>query len=109
MQNGAVTHSLAEFGVDEYKQRVSKARELMARSDLTALLITGEANFRYFSGLNIQSWISPTRPMFLLLPIARDPIAVIPSGAGVSMRRMSWVEDVRTWVAPDPLDDGVSL
>ena len=109
MENRAVIHTFTEFGLDEYQQRVVKARDLMAQSGFSALLITGEANFRYFTGLNIQSWISPTRPMFFLLPISHDPIAVIPSGVEVSMRRTSWVKDIRTWVAPNPADDGVSL
>jgi Xaa-Pro dipeptidase len=94
---------------DEYQARVQRAQETMALQGMGALLITTEMNFRYFSGLHSQAWVMPTRPMFLIIPAGGGPIAVIPTGSLVGMRQQSWVEDVRTWSAPQPSDDGVSL
>src|SRR5947209_7003666 len=93
----------------EYRERLRRAQRLMAERDVAALLVTTEMNFRYFSGLHTQSWVMPTRPMFLILPADRDPVAVIPAGSLVGMRQQSWVADIRTWPAPTPEDDGVSL
>lgn len=100
---------LPPFEVAEYRDRLHRAQRLMAERDLAALLVTTEMNFRYFSGLHTQSWVMPTRPMFLILPAGRDPVAVIPTGSFVGMRQQSWVTDIRTWPAPTPEDDGVTL
>ncbi|HAW48012.1 MAG TPA: peptidase M24, partial [Roseovarius sp.] len=37
-----------------------------------------------------------------------DPVAVIPA-IGAPLMGRTWVRDIRTWAAPDPEDDGVSL
>jgi len=81
----------------------------MSDANLAALLITTEANFRYFTGFRSQHWVMPTRPMFFVLPAAGEPVAIIPSGSRFNMRASSWVKEVRTWMAPQPGDDGVSL
>lgn len=109
MSAKAVSYPFAGFAETEYHDRVDRARRLMAGAGLDLLLITTEANFRYFTGFNSQSWISPTRPMFLVLPLEREPIVIIPSSSQVSMTKGSWVKDLRTWPAPRPADDGVSL
>ena len=93
----------------EYRDRLRRAQRLMAERGLAALLVTTEMNFRYFSGLHSQSWVMPTRPMFLVLPAGSGPIAVIPTGSLVGMRQHSWIDDIRTWPAPQPADDGVTL
>jgi Xaa-Pro aminopeptidase len=100
---------LPPFTVEEYKQRVQRAQRSMMEQDLAALMITTEMNFRYFSGLHMQSWVMPTRPFFLVIPALGEPVAVVPSGTLISMRQGSWISDVRTWPAPRPADDGVSL
>jgi len=93
----------------EYRARVDRARAEMERADIDTLLITSEANFSYFSGLRSQAWASPTRPMFLLIPANREPIAIVPAGSRVVMQTGSWLTELRTWSAPNPADDGVTL
>lgn len=100
---------LRNFGLDEMRARVDRARAGMAELGLETVLITSEANFRYFSGLVIQQWHSSTRPRYLLLSLKRDPIAVVPESNRASMEATSWVSDVRFWPAPRPGDEGVSL
>jgi Xaa-Pro aminopeptidase len=72
------------------------------------LLLTTEAEVRYFSGFLTQFWQSPTRPWFLIVPAAGKPIAVIPE-IGAAAMQQTWVNDIRTWPAPVPEDDGVTL
>ncbi|MCB1486558.1 MAG: aminopeptidase P family protein, partial [Bauldia sp.] len=97
------------FLIDEYRARIDRAREEMGRQRLDALIITTELNFRYFSGFDSQTWVSPTRPLFLVVPACGEPRAIIPTGSIVVMRETSWIEDIRDWPAPVPEDDGVSL
>ncbi|WP_297771968.1 Xaa-Pro peptidase family protein [uncultured Roseovarius sp.] len=96
------------FHTSEYLGRVARAQAEMARAGLGALLLTTEADLRYFSGFLTRFWESPSRPWFLVLPVTGAPIAVIPS-IGAALMAKTWIRDIRTWAAPDPVDDGVSL
>ncbi|SLN47929.1 putative peptidase [Roseovarius albus] len=96
------------FPEAEFRTRVSNAQALMAAQGLGAILMTTEPNVRYFSGFLTRFWESPSRPWFLIVPAAGEPIAVIPSIGSVLMGR-GWVKDIRTWSAPNLEDDGVTL
>ncbi|MCR9254836.1 MAG: Xaa-Pro peptidase family protein [Alphaproteobacteria bacterium] len=96
------------FPVAEYEARLTRCQARMAEAGLSALLLTTEPEVRYFSGFLTQFWQSPTRPWFLVVPASGKPVAVIPEIGGPVMAR-TWVEDIRTWPAPDPRDDGIGL
>jgi Xaa-Pro aminopeptidase len=81
----------------------------MAAAGIDCLFLTSEKNIRYLAGFHSQTWVSPTRPRYVLLPLAGEPVAVVPSSNVAGMRATSWIEDVRSWPAPRPADDGVSL
>ena len=96
------------FPVSEFETRVKNAQAHMLLNDMDGIVLTTPQNFRYFSGFNSQFWESPTRPFFLVVPREGFPIAVVPSIGGPALET-TWVEDIRTWPAPRPEDDGVSL
>jgi Xaa-Pro aminopeptidase len=96
------------FPDQEFLDRTARAQALMSDAGLAALLLTTEADLRYFTGYLTRFWESPTRPWFLVLPAAGAPVAVIPS-IGAALMQTTWIEDIRTWRAPDYHDDGVSL
>ena len=96
------------FPEAEFQARTARAQALMAKAGLSALLLTCEADLRYFSGYLTRFWESPTRPWFLIVPATGDPIAVIPS-IGAALMAQTWVTDIRTWRAPDLVDDGIGL
>ncbi len=96
------------FAPSEFEARTKRAQQLMDAADLSALLLTTETDLRYFTGFLTRFWESPTRPWFLILPAAGKPIAVIPS-IGAALMAQTWIDDIRTWSAPDLKDDGVSL
>lgn len=103
-----MTRPTRGFPEDEYRSRVAKAQSLMARAGLDALLLSTEPDVRYFSGFLTRFWESPTRPWFLVLPQSGAPIAVIPK-IGAALMAKTWIDDIRSWRAPDLVDDGVSL
>ncbi len=80
----------------------------MAAQGLDGLLLLTEPEVRYFSGFHTLFWQSPTRPWFLFVPAKGKPVAVIPS-IGADLMRRTWIDDIRTWSAPAPQDDGISL
>jgi Xaa-Pro aminopeptidase len=96
------------FSPAEFARRTARAHELMHRHRLDAVLVTTPPNIRYFTGFDSQFWESPTRPWFVVVPLGGEPIAVIPE-IGAPEMALTWVQDIRTWPAPQPADDGVSL
>ncbi len=96
------------FDRSEFIARVAKAQSLMWANGIDALLLTTEQNLRYFTGYLTRFWESPSRPWFLIVPQSGDPVAVIPS-IGAALMAKTWIADIRTWSAPDLVDDGVSL
>ncbi len=108
MAQGGTEPVARGFPRAEFEARAERARALMREARLDGLLVTIEANFRYLSGFDCQFWVSPTRPWFLVLPLDGEPVAIVPE-LGASGMAATWVGDVRTWPAPRPADDGVSL
>ncbi|WP_372572404.1 M24 family metallopeptidase [Ruegeria jejuensis] len=92
----------------EFAARTKRAQALMARTGMAGLLLMTEAELRYFSGFHTLFWQSPTRPWFLFVPASGKPIAIIPE-IGAELMRGTWIGDIRTWSAPAPDDDGISL
>ena len=98
------------ISADEHRQRLGAAQERMAELKLDALFVTSEDNYRYLTGFNAPVWQNLTRPRYCIVPSQGDPILIVPSGNQViAAKSAAWIEDVRTWTAPNPEDDGVSL
>jgi len=96
------------FEADEYRRRATRIQAGMAAAGLDALLLTTEAPIRHLTGFHTETWASPTRPRFLVVPAKGDPIAVVPTSNRPVMAD-TWVTDIRTWQAPNPSDEGVSV
>lgn len=96
------------FPEAEFAARTAKAQHRMAEQGLSGMLLLTEPEVRYFSGFHTLFWQSPTRPWFLFVPAEGKPIAIIPE-IGADLMRRTWVDDIRTWSAPAPDDDGISL
>lgn len=96
------------FPESEFAARTQNAQALMVQQGLDGLLLMTEPDVRYFSGFQTLFWQSPTRPWFLFVPSKGKPIAIIPE-IGAALMRRSWIDDIRTWSAPTPSDDGISL
>lgn len=98
-----------EFPAAEYRRRLDGGRRCMAELEITCLLLTSENAIRYFTGFHSQTWVSPTRPRYVLLPGDGEPVAIIPTGNVLGFKTTSWIADIRSWPAPRPDDDGITL
>ncbi|MBV6651194.1 MAG: aminopeptidase P family N-terminal domain-containing protein, partial [Hoeflea sp.] len=96
-----------DFPDAEYADRLERAQRAMRSEGLDALFFTTEAELRYFTGFRTLFWQSPTRPWFLVVPASGKPIAIIPQ-IGAHLMASTWIDDIRTFSAPHPSDDGVS-
>lgn len=97
-----------DFPNSEFEERTERAQRLMHAQNLDALLFTTEAEVRYFTGFRTLFWQSPARPWFCVLPKTGKPFAVIPQ-IGAHLMASTWLDDIRTFAAPHPADEGVSL
>ncbi len=96
------------FDIAEFEIRLHRVQARMRAQKMDVILLTSEPDVRYFTGFFTQFWESPTRPWFILLPLQGKPIAVIPE-IGAAGMAATWVEDIHTWPAPRPGDDGINL
>ncbi|MBF9030348.1 M24 family metallopeptidase [Rhodobacterales bacterium HKCCE3408] len=96
------------FPKEEFHDRCDRLQAALAARDLDALLLTSPADVFYTTGFLTRFWESPTRPWFVVVPRRGEPVAVIPA-IGRDLMARNWLSDIRTWDAPDPVDDGVSL
>lgn len=96
------------FPAREYQNRITRLQDRMATAGADALLLTTAADVFYVTGFLTRFWESPARPWFIVVPASGDPVAVIPS-IGADLMQRTWITQVRTWDAPDPADDGLSL
>jgi Xaa-Pro dipeptidase len=97
------------FPPEEFEARWERLRSAMTQARLDAVLVSTEANFQYICGFSSQTWVSPTRPRYLILPRNSDPVAIVPTSNAQGIFATTPVRDVRTWQAPNPSDDGISL
>lgn len=96
------------FSIAEYRDRLGRLQRHLGEKGLAAILLTTDADIRYISGFLTRFWESPSRAWYLLVPVTGDPVAVIPA-IGAHLMGQGWITDIRTWPAPYPPDDGVSL
>lgn len=96
------------FGAGEYARRWQALQVRMAAAGQDALLLTSAPDVFYVTGFLTRFWESPARPWFVILPQTGAPLAVIPE-IGAHLMADCHVGEIRTWSAPDPVDDGVSL
>jgi Xaa-Pro dipeptidase len=99
---------MINFPPSEFAARLARAQKVMGARGIDALLLTTEAEVRYFTGFRTLFWQSPTRPWFVVVPQSGELIAIIPS-IGLDLMGRSWVRDIRTWPSPRGVDEGVSL
>lgn len=95
------------IGAAEYLRRFAQAQELMHHGRLDAILLSSRANVEYFSGFATETWETPTRPLYVVLPRDAAPVAVIPSGIRQEWGHSAWIDTLVTWDSPRAGDEGV--
>lgn len=87
-----------DFPVEEYEHRYARARALMEKQGIDALLITAETNYLYFTGhRSPQNPVDKIRPYVVLLPRDRDPVVFVMPFEEGHVRFTTWITDVRPY------------
>jgi len=94
------------FPRSEHELRMRRAKGLMKRDGLDAIVATDPKNFHYLTagwrlgfdpvGYMIEDYPLPARPGMIIVPLDGDPVALVPSLFSWSSER-GWIDDVRTW------------
>lgn len=96
------------FPREEYAARLGKARAVMERAGLAALFLTAPKNLTYLTGYRTNLFSSTFRPFTAVIPLAGDPVLLLPNLEEGLGRGTCWFEDIRVWGGPraaakDPL------
>ncbi len=92
-----------DFPPEEFHARFRRARELMARDGLDALLVTSQCNYIYFTGHSatrtVPHWLwnlSDARPFIAVLPREQEPFLVIHTIADGFVAGC-WIDRRKVW------------
>ena len=88
---------LVDFAPVEYHRRMDGLRQRMAESRMDAVLLTTEANHRYFTGHASHRWMHKYTAIFALLPLEADPVLIVPPLEAGMCEEDSWIDAVRTY------------
>lgn len=99
------------FSYDELVARAGRARALLERDELDAIIVTGDfsagSNYFYLSGhLPRDFQLNYSRPHVMVLPRTGDPFLWVYGINEANAKLQSWVSDI---VAYGPPFDGVAL
>jgi Xaa-Pro dipeptidase len=93
----------------EFALRLARVQEAMAERRIAVLVLTAQDNFVYLTGFDSPTWVNLARPRYCVVPARGDLVLVVPTTNVSAVERMTWVKDIRSWVSPNPADDGLSL
>lgn len=95
-----------DFPKEEYTLRYRRARELMLKDGLDALMVIGDltqcTNYRYLSGHLVRGGknTNSARPNIMVLPSEGYPVLLVWDWIKAEAERTSWIKDIRTWTMP---------
>ncbi len=102
-----------EFPEGEYRQRVDRARALMAEANLDAVLVTGDyttaPNYRYFSGHVPRDYQSNSARPHLCLLNRQGDAAICVHFFSEAPARECWVKTIHVYTQPFRHADALAL
>ena len=88
---------LTAFTREEHQRRLDGLRALMAAHNMDAVLVTTEANHRYFTGHETHRWTHKYTGIFALLPLEGEPVLIVTPQEAHMCAEDAWVETIRTF------------
>ena len=97
------TDDLSLFTPEEYQHRLAGLRQLMAEHNIDAVLLTTEANHRYFTGHVTHRWTHKYVAIYALLPLDQEPVLIVPPHEALFCERDSWIKNIQVFPSAYPL------
>jgi Xaa-Pro dipeptidase len=102
-ENPTTKPKFPEIPYSEYQARVDKAKELMEKREIDALIIFDIDNIRYYTGQIKASYGSTYGwRRGVVIPRERDLVFVAASEIYRNAQISTWVGDIRPWGGPEP-------
>jgi Xaa-Pro aminopeptidase len=93
-----------DFSSREYDDRLKRAKDLMEKKGLDALVVSSDVDFHYFTGATSLNQAfyggrggSAARPVFVLIPRDRQPVVMTHIALLDDTRRSSVTRDIRAY------------
>jgi Xaa-Pro dipeptidase len=84
-----------DFPFNEWKSRISKAKELMAENHVDILVIWGKENIRYFFGFQTTHWyMKSTQPAIGIIAFTGEPILIVKDLFKGNAEGLCWVNEI---------------
>ena len=93
-------HTMMLFTPEEFRDRIKRARELMAQQRIDALLVSQPQNIIYLTGYRTNLFVSNFRPYLAIIPLEGEPTLLMPLLELGVAEELSWIDDIRAW-GPD--------
>jgi len=89
---------LPHFPKEEYETRLAKAKELMGKYDIDALLLFSPENLYYYTGFKKENFAIEKRwRRGAIIPKVGNPVMLMGNEVFFNAIASSWVEDIRGW------------
>jgi Xaa-Pro dipeptidase len=88
----------APFPEGEYEARYARARQLMERAGLDALVVSGKDNYWYFTGLISYQFDHLMRPQICVLPKEGKPLVLVYGNERTKAQSLPWIGEIRSYV-----------
>lgn len=86
---------------EEYRRRIDKARELLDKYEIDALVLYDPENIRYYAGYNkVGMGVERRWRIGFIIPKDRDPIFIAPYVMEKSAGNQIFTDDIRGWAGP---------
>jgi Xaa-Pro dipeptidase len=96
--------SSPEVPYEEYELRINKARELMGKHKIDAMLLFSPLHMRYYLGFRKASYGSSEQWRRLaIIPRDKDSVFIPANIVHRLAMKTTWVKDIRAWGGPDYL------
>ncbi|MEQ8980137.1 MAG: aminopeptidase P family N-terminal domain-containing protein, partial [Deltaproteobacteria bacterium] len=82
-------HDGLVFTIDEYRRRLGRVRERMAKAELDALLVTGPENITYLTSYQTTGYYYMQA---LVIPLEDEPFMVTRLLENTSVTTRTWIE-----------------
>jgi Xaa-Pro dipeptidase len=90
-----------DYPYSEWRARIKKVQALMSEKKMGCLVLWENENIRYFFGFQTIHWFMKSiQPAVGIVPVAGEPILIVPDLFMGNAEGLCWVDDIRVQVKP---------
>jgi Xaa-Pro dipeptidase len=84
-----------DFPQAEWRQRINRAKQLMSRDGIDAIVLWKRENVRYFFGFQTTHWEFPSiQPAVGIIPLDGEPVIIVPDLLLINAELFTWASEI---------------